>query len=116
MAKPWVTYLARSSFMLQQGKFAADAVYYYGEDSNLTALFRASGPDVPPGYNFDYINADALTRLLSVQDGRLTTPSGMSYRVLALDPNSRHMSLPVLRKIRDLVNGGATVAWTEAHR
>jgi hypothetical protein len=33
----------------------------------------------------------------------------MSYRVLALDPNSRHMSLPVLKKIRDLVNAGAVV-------
>ena len=109
LAKPWTTYLARSSYMLQQGKFTADVVYFYGEDSNLTALFRASSPEVPAGYNFDYVNADALTRLLTVQDGRITTPSGMSYRVLALDPNSRHMSLPVLKKIRDLVNDGAVV-------
>jgi hypothetical protein len=65
---------------------------------------------VPAGYNFDYINADALTRLMTVKDGRLITPSGMSYRVLALDANSRHMSLPVLKKIRDLVNDGAVVA------
>src|SRR5262249_15908751 len=34
---------------------------------------------------------------------------GMKYRVLALDPYSKHMSLPVLRKIRDLVAAGATV-------
>ena len=33
----------------------------------------------------------------------------MSYRVLALDPNSPHMSLGVLRKIRDLVSAGAAV-------
>ena len=33
----------------------------------------------------------------------------MSYRVLALDANARHMVLPVLRKIRDLVNAGAVV-------
>jgi hypothetical protein len=33
----------------------------------------------------------------------------MSYRLLALDPNSRHMSLAVLRKIRDLVEAGAAV-------
>jgi hypothetical protein len=109
LAKPWTTYLARSSYMLQQGKFTADVVYFYGEDSNLTALFRASSPEVPAGYNFDYVNADALTRLLTVQNGRITTPSGMSYRVLALDANSRHMSLPVLKKIRDLVNAGAVV-------
>jgi hypothetical protein len=33
----------------------------------------------------------------------------MRYRVLALDPHSKHMSLPVLRKIRDLVQAGAVV-------
>jgi hypothetical protein len=110
MAKPWTTYLARSSYMLQQGKFVADVIYFYGQDSNITALFGNKSPDIPAGYNFDYVNADALVnRLSTAEGGRLTTPSGMSYRVLALDPNSQHMSLPVLRKIRDLVNAGASV-------
>jgi hypothetical protein len=109
LAKPWTTYLARSSYLLQQGTFAADILYYYGEDSNITALFANNPPAIPAGYNFDYINAHALKNLVSAKDGALTTPSGMRYRLLALDPNSRHMSLPVLRKIRDLVNAGATV-------
>ena len=109
IAKPWTTYLARSSYMLQQGKFSADVAYFYGEDSNVTALFAAKSPDVPAGYNFDYVNADALLHRLSANGGRLITPSGMSYRVLALDPNARHMTVPVLRKIRDLVNAGAVV-------
>jgi (4-O-methyl)-D-glucuronate---lignin esterase len=108
-AKPWVTYLARSSYLLQQGRFAADIVYFYGEDTNLTALFLHKGPDIPDGYNFDYINADALVHVLTFKDGELATPSGMRYRVLALDPHSQHMSLPVLRKIRDLVQAGAIV-------
>jgi hypothetical protein len=34
----------------------------------------------------------------------------MSYRVLALDKYSKHMSLPVLRAIRKLVEQGAVVA------
>ena len=38
-AKAWTDYLARSSYMLQQGKFVADVVYYYGEDNNITSLF-----------------------------------------------------------------------------
>ena len=42
-----MNYLARSSFMLQQGHFGADVLYYYGEDSNLTAIFGKNGPDVP---------------------------------------------------------------------
>ncbi|WP_263354404.1 glycosyl hydrolase [Acidicapsa acidisoli] len=110
MAGPWVTYLARSSYLLQQGHFAADVIYYYGEDSNLTAIFAKNNPDVPEGYGFDYVNADALIHMLSVRDGRITTPSGMSYRVLGLDPYSEHMSLPVLRALHKLVEEGATVA------
>ena len=108
-AQPWITYLARCSYLLQQGRFVADILYFYGEDSNITALFGSKAPDIPVGYNFDYINADALRHRLSVKDGRITTRSGMSYRVLALDPNSRQMSLPVLRKIRDMVKAGAVV-------
>ena len=109
MAKPWVTYLTRSSYMLQQGHFVADVLYFYGEDSNLTAIFGSSAPDIPAGYNFDYVNADALVHELAVKEGRIVTRSGMSYRILALSPRSRQMSLPVLRKIQELVQAGAVV-------
>jgi hypothetical protein len=108
-AKPWIHYLARSSYMLQQGRFAADILYFYGEDSNITALFGNIPPDIPSGYDFDYINADALLHELAVSKGLITTKSGMEYKVLALDPRSRHMSLPVLRAIRELVRAGAVV-------
>jgi len=106
----WNAYLSRSSYMLQQGKFVADIVYYYGEDNNITSLFGRKPPVIPEGYNYDYINADALINVLSVKDGKLITPSGMSYHVLVLDSNAAKMSLPVLRKISALVKAGATVA------
>jgi hypothetical protein len=109
-ANVWTKYLARNSFLLQQGKFVADVIYFYGEDSNITAIFASAGPDVPAGYNFDYINADGLIHELSVDKGNITTKSGISYRVLALDKYSKHMSLPVLRAIRKLVEQGAVVA------
>jgi hypothetical protein len=109
-AGPWIDYLARTSFLLQQGHFGADLLYFYGEDSNLTAIFDKKSPDVPAGYGFDYINADALIHELNVVNGRITTNSGMSYRVLGLDPYSQHMSLPALRAIHKLVVDGATVA------
>jgi hypothetical protein len=108
-AEPWITYLSRSAFMLQQGRFIADIVYFYGEDSNLTAIFASKSPDVPRGYNFDYINADALIHKLNVDKGDLTTASGMRYRVLVLDPYSRHMSLPVLKRLEQLAKDGATI-------
>ncbi len=109
-ARPWIDYLARSSFLLQQGHFGADLIYLYGEDSNLTAIFVNKAPNVPAGYGFDYINADGLIHKLSAVNGRITTASGMTYRVLGLDPYSRHMSLPVLRAIHKLVEDGAVVA------
>jgi len=109
-AKAWTDYLARSSYMLQQGKFVADVVYYYGEDNNITSLFGDKLPDVPKGYNYDFINLHALLNLLSVKDGMLVTPSGMSYRLLVLDSNARRMSLPALRKIAQLVAAGATIS------
>jgi len=109
-ASPWVSYIARSSYLLQQGHFGADLIYFYGEDSNLTAIFEHKSPDVPAGYGFDYVNADGLIHELKVTDGQITTKSGMSYRVLGLDPYSQHMSLPVLRAIHKLVEDGAVVA------
>src|SRR5260370_25172149 len=47
---------------------------------------------------------------LSVADGQIVTKSGIQYKVLGLDPYSRHMSLPVLRAIHALVQSGAVVA------
>jgi phospholipase/lecithinase/hemolysin len=109
-AGPWIDYLTRSSYMLQQGRFDADLVYFYGEDSNLTAIFSSKAPEIPEGYGFDYINADGLIHELAVSDRMIRTKSGMSYRVLGLDSYSRHMSLPVLRAIYELVVDGAIVA------
>ena len=108
-AKPWVDYLSRSSYLLQQGHFSADILYFYGEDSNVTAIFGNKSPEVPEGYGFDFVNADALLHMITVEDDRLATSSGMHYAVLALDPYSEHMSLPVLRSIRALVENGATI-------
>ena len=109
-AGPWVNYMARSDYMLQQGRFFADVVYFYGEDSNLTAIFHTKAPNIPPTYNFDYINADGLIHVLSAAAGTIHTPSGMTYRLLALDPYSKNMSLPVLRAIHKLVEDGAMVS------
>lgn len=110
MAKPWVDYIARSSFMLQQGRNHADVAYFYGEDTPLTALY-ANGPlqDVPVGYAYDFINADALTNLLTVDGKELASASGSRYRVLYLGGTSARMTLPVLRRIADLANSGATI-------
>jgi hypothetical protein len=108
-ARPWISYLTRSAYLLQQGRFVADIAYLYGEDNNITNLFGHGPPPIPAGYNFDYINADALIHSLSVRDGMIVAPSGMQYRALALDSSTKRMSLPVLQKIAEILEQGAIV-------
>ena len=95
--------------MLQQGRFAADILYVYGQGSNITALFGTKLPPIPEGYNYDFLNAGAVPKVLSVKDGRITTGTGMNYKILALDESTRFMTLPVLEKIEALVKAGAVI-------
>ncbi len=108
-AKPWIDYLARSSYMLQQGKFVADIIYVYGQGSNLTLLFGSEQPKIPEGYNFDFLNASAIQNVLSVNNKQIVTNSGMKYNLLVLDESTKYMTLPVLKQIQQLVNEGATI-------
>ena len=109
-AQPWITYLARCSWMMQQGHYSADVAYFYGEEGPLTAVFGWKAiADAPDGYAFDFVNSDVLLHELSLKDGRLVTPGGTSYRILYLGGRSQRMTLLVLRRIRDLVLQGAVV-------
>lgn len=111
LARPWIDYIARSSFLLQQGRHGADVAYFHGEEAPLTALFFDGPPkDTPIGHGFDFVNADALHDVLSVRDGRLVAPTGMEYRLLYLGRSSRMMTLSTLRRIASLLEDGAIVA------
>ena len=106
-AEPWVTYLARCSYLLQQGHFYADVAYLYGEEGPLTAVFGSKEPeDAPSGYAYDYVNSDAILNHLSVSNGLWVSSGGTSYRILYLGGQSRRMTLDVLRKLQDLVAQG----------
>jgi hypothetical protein len=102
-------YIDRCQFLLQQGLPVADVCYYYGDHvPNFAQLRRSDPARVLPGYDYDVITEEALVARMSVRDGRLVLPDGISYRLLVL-PNHRSISLAVLRKLRDLVAAGATV-------
>jgi hypothetical protein len=109
-AGPWMDYISRSSYLLQQGKFVGDIAYFYGEEAPLTGLFgNLPAPDLPAGYGFDFANADVVLNRLAVNDHWLTTTTGMRYRVLYLGGSSSRMTLGVLHKLRELVTNGATI-------
>jgi len=108
-ARAFFQYLARCQYLLQQGRFVADALYFYGEGVTKFVPSREYvRPSLPQGYDFDAINSDVLLHSLSARNGHLVLPGGMSYRVLAL-PEDRVMSPQVLSKIRELAAAGALV-------
>jgi hypothetical protein len=110
-ARPLMTYFARQLFMLQQGQFVADLAYLLNEGAPSTPPIWGAGttPAPPRGHDFDFINADALLTLATVDDsGHVVLPSGMRYKVLVL-PESRRMRPELLRRILALVDGGATI-------
>ncbi len=99
-------YLKRTNFMLQQGNYVADVAYFIGED--VPKMTGICDPALPQGYSFDYINAEVIETRLSVKDGKLVLPDGMSYRILVL-PKLETMRPELLKKIKELVSEGAVV-------
>jgi hypothetical protein len=102
-AGPWLSYVNRCQAMLQSGLFVADVLLYYGD-------WAPNHVDPAPiaGYDYDVCNAEVLLTRLTVKDGRLILPDGMSYRYLVL-PDNKRMPVEVARKIEELVKAGATI-------
>ncbi len=104
--RAWIRYLTRCQYLLQQGDYVADVCYYAGLVAPNEAPYHSELKT--QGYDYDAIDANVLLHMMAVHDGQLTLPDGMHYRLLVL-PNSPFMTLPELKKLRDLINKGATV-------
>lgn len=101
-------YMGRCSYMLQQGLFVADALYYTGDGIGHGEQMKSTPALPAPGYDHDNCNLDVLLHRVSVKNGRLVLPDGMSYKMLIL-PDQPKIAFSALQKIVELVNGGAVV-------
>ncbi len=111
-------YLARCSYMMQQGVTVSDILYLTPEGA--PHVFRApdsaldDAASVLPdkkGYGFDGCSPKILMDRAEVKDGMITFPGGTSYRLMVL-PQVETMTPGLLAKIRDLVKAGASVVGT----
>ncbi|MGM9620947.1 MAG: glycosyl hydrolase [Bacteroidaceae bacterium] len=104
---PWLTsYLARSGYMLERGKPVSDVLWYLGDEINHRPNQHAPFPE---GYKFDYCNPDVLLHRLTVKDGMIQTPEGLSYRLLWIPESSRMMPETMERMIALLQQGANIV-------
>ena len=110
----WHRYVTRCQSLLQQGVFVADVAYLNPEGAPSTFDLRGVSSNGPltSGYRMDACNAEAVLTRMSVREGRIVLPDGMSYRALAIAP-MQTMTLALMRKIRALADAGATIIATD---
>ena len=101
----FTAYLSRCSYMLERGKPVSDILWYLGDEMNHKPDQNAP---FPAGFKYDYCNPDVLLNRLTVKDGNLITPEGITYRVLWI-PDAPRMLPETLEKIALLANEGAVI-------
>jgi len=129
---PMLTYMARCSYLMQQGTYVADVCFYYGDKAPNLVPSRRIDPNIKPkytldkclhcgkpvavnfrtlgsGYGYDYIDARSILDRMKVdpKTGQLVV-GDMRYRAMVL-PDHDHICLEVLEKIEMLVKQGATI-------
>lgn len=110
----WLKYLGRCQYLLRQGNFVADILYYSGETVPNFVLIDRKPVE---GFDFDTTNAQALLAKASFNNGGITFGTGTTYRYFAIPGKAgEEMSLPVLSKLRDLVRAGMTLIASRPQR
>lgn len=107
-SKALIDYIQRTQMLVQNGRFVADVLYYYGDHVPNVFPFKASDPaGAMPGFDYD-VTDETIFLQLKVDDGKITVPGGIRYQVLVL-PDHRTLSLAVLEKVQDLLKQGACI-------
>jgi hypothetical protein len=119
----WMTYLACWCHLLQQGSPTADVVKLFQPNKKSHELI--------PGHASALSNEELIVSSMTFDSKALCLPSGIRYQILELPdttkvvnaqlspsgiekqtgrkPLPQNISLPLLRKVRELVLSGATV-------
>lgn len=105
-SRPWMDYLARSQYLLQQGQAVTDIAYWFGEGAPLNV--DQMKLDLPSGHDFDFCSSENVLAM-RVENGRLVLPSGASYRYLLL-PDTDRMTPALACKVKELSDAGARIA------
>lgn len=100
-------YVARCQLMLRKGQPVSDVLCYLGDEIDHKP--RQDQPFLT-GYQYDYVNHDALLKRIEVVQGKLKTPEGTSWGVLWMPRQQcKRLTVKTLKRLRILVSAGATV-------
>jgi hypothetical protein len=106
--RPFIDYLARSCYLLQQGKFVGDVCYYYGDKAPNFVAPKHVDPSLGYGFDYDVVNSEVILTRMNTRNGKITMPDGMSYELLVL-PDQEAANPLVIEKLMKLTRDGATI-------
>ncbi|WP_282122033.1 glycosyl hydrolase [Algibacter mikhailovii] len=110
--KPFVEYISRGQFLLQQGTSVADVLVFTGEASPNDALLM---PEIKKlGYDYDVIGSNKINSL-TVKDGLVCTSVGEKYQALVL-PSTEWVTPEILAKFEELTVEGALVIGSKPNK
>ncbi len=116
-------YVARSCFLLRQGRLVADVLIYspqattwsetavFGTERRVMPYGNLAKTLVANGYDFDVVNDDLLQHHATFRDGQVEI-RGHPRRVLLL-PRTTVVPIETMRAIRDFAEAGGTVVALE---
>ncbi len=105
LSKPYFKYVARCQALLQEGRRVVDVACIYAEGAPLN--FNNIKFSLPFGYDYDFCTLEIIERM-TVKDGIINLPNGVSYKYLIL-PDTERLSLPLVQKVQALKKAGAKV-------
>ena len=101
----WIEYLSRNQYVLQQGEYVADVLWYYGDHFERPPFDL---DEFPKGYRFDYLNAEILQEKISIKEDKIHVENGGDYRIIKLR-DSESILLSTAKKLKELVMNGAVI-------
>jgi hypothetical protein len=115
---PVAQYLNRATYLLSQGRPAAQiGVYFptrsmwYGDNESNTSVTDIARQLTETQHDFDFVDEQALSKELTVNNGALQNLSGQSYKTIVIASIST-ISVASLVKLKELVSEGGKVIFS----
>jgi hypothetical protein len=112
---PVAGYINRATYLLSRGRPAAEiGVYFptlsmwYGDNVSNTSLLDISRQLMENQRDFDFVDEQSLTSILTVENAQLVNASNQAYKVIII-PSVSAMSAEALKKLKQFADSGGKV-------
>jgi hypothetical protein len=115
MAKPFIDYISRISYIAQTANFISDVLFYYGDRLPNAVNAKNTHFTAGAGYDYEVVNTEILLNNVTVRQGKLVLSTGAQFSILVLDKEET-INPAVLIKLDELARQGAIILGAKPER